>query len=104
MNELIHPKRLRLFVEEIYKNYPEVKNHPDYKFYYLYTDYPEASEYLFVVIQYQLFDKLSKDLNESLGLYKEMFGFTESTILGEDDINSKIQKQLNLPTVNRTDP
>jgi hypothetical protein len=96
MNELIHPKRLRLFVEEIYKNYPEVKNHPDYRFYYLYTDYPEASEYLFVIIlQYQLFDKLSKDLNESLGLYKEMFGFTESSILGEDDINSKIQKQLN---------
>ena len=95
MNELIHPKRLRLFVEEIYKNYPEVKNHPDYRFYYLYTDYPEASEYLFVVIQYQLFGKLSKDLNESLGLYKEMFGFTESSILGEDDINSKIQKQLN---------
>ena len=96
MNELIHPKRLRLFVEEIYKNYPEVKNHPDYRFYYLYTDYPEASEYLFVIIlQYQLFDKLSKDLNESLGLYKEMFGFTESSILGEDDVNSKIQKQLN---------
>ena len=96
MNELIHPKRLRLFVEEIYKNYPEVKNHPDYRFYYLYTDYPEASEYLFfVILQYQLFDKLSKDLNESLGLYKEMFGFTESSILGEDDINSKIQKQLN---------
>ena len=96
MNELIHPKRLRLFVEEIYKNYPEVKNHPDYRFYYLYTDYPEASEYLFVIILlYQLFDKLSKDLNESLGLYKEMFGFTESSILGEDDINSKIQKQLN---------
>jgi len=96
MNELIHPKRLRLFVEEIYKNYPEVKNHPDYRFYYVYTDYPEVSEYLFVVIsQYELSDKISKRLNESIGLYKEMFGFTESTILSEDDINSTIQKQLN---------
>lgn len=96
MNELIHPKRLRLFMEEIYKNYPNVKNHPDYNFYYLYTDYPEVSEYLFVVIlRYELFDKLSKNINESIGLYKDLFGFTESSILSEDDINSKLQKQLN---------
>lgn len=83
-------------MEEIYKNYPNVKNHPDYNFYYLYTDYPEVSEYLFVVIlRYELFDKLSKNINESIGLYKDLFGFTESSILSEDDINSKLQKQLN---------
>jgi hypothetical protein len=96
MNELIHPKRLRLFMEEIYKNYPDINNHPDYRFYYLYTDYPEISEYLFIVAsQYELSNKLSTEINESIGLYKEMFGFTESSILSHDDINSGLKTQLN---------
>jgi hypothetical protein len=83
-------------MEEIYKNYPDIKNHPDYRFYYLYTDYPVISEYLFIVVsQYELSNKLSKEINESIGLYKEMFGFTESSILSNDDINSKLQTQLN---------
>ena len=96
MNELIHPKRLRLFMDRIYWEYPDVKNHPDYRFYYMYTDYPEISEYLFIVVpEHEISNKLSNDINKSIVLYKEMFGFTESTILSEQDINSNLQKQLN---------
>lgn len=95
VNDKLHPKRLVMFMGEIYKQYPALEKHPDYRFFYFYTDYPESSEYLFVVISDYLSNSpLAEKLNVSLNLYKDMFGFTESTIISEDDFNTQINKQL----------
>ena len=82
-------------MEEIYKQYPVLEKHPDYRFYYVYTDYPDHSEYLFVIItDYLSTAPIAEKLNQSLNLYKDMFGFTESTIMTEDDFNKHVHKYL----------
>jgi hypothetical protein len=82
-------------MEEIYKQYPVLEKHPDYRFYYVYTDYQEPSEYLFVIITgYLSTSPFAEKLNLSLNLYKDVFGFTESTIITEDDFNKHVHKYL----------
>ena len=82
-------------MEQIYKDFPTLKSHPDYRFYYLYTDYPKQSEYLLVVTtSYFISEKFSNEINQSLHSYNEMFGFTYSSIMTYDDLNNKIMKDV----------
>ena len=94
MNEKIHPKRLRLFIEEIYKNYPETENNENYRFYYLYTDYQEEQEFLLVIVSPHALAREAKLVNESIQLWNGMFGFKESTILSEEDFQRIIETQV----------
>ena len=95
VNDYLHPKRLKLYMEQIYKDFPILKSHPDYRFYYLYTNYPEQNEYLFVLTgTHQISNKLSEEINQSLHSYNDMFGFTSSSILTNDDMNNKIVKEF----------
>lgn len=66
----------------MYKLHPNVKTHPDYNFFYFFTDYPEKQEYLFLIVYDFLIDSpLAQETNNSLNLYKNMFNFTEATIM-----------------------
>jgi hypothetical protein len=94
MNEKLHPKRLRLFMDEVYKTYPETENNENYRFYYLFTDYQEEQEYLLVIVSGHAMLRESQKVNKSLQMWKGMFGFTESTIMSEEDFQRTIETQI----------
>ena len=94
MNENVHPKRLRLFMEEIYKLHPETENTENYRFYYLYTDYQMESEYLMVIVSQHAIEREARNVNHSLQMLSAMFGFRESTVMTEDDFQRSIETQL----------
>jgi len=94
MNDRIHPKRLIMFVDEVRKNYPETENSENYRFYYLYTDYQEPQEFLLVIVNPNSMERVSRKLHHSLQLWKGLFGFTESSIMTEDEFQRTIETQL----------
>ena len=95
MNDKVHPKRVIFLMEMLYKDHPSIKNHPDYKIYYLFTDYPEISEYIFVVtIQYLIDSEFTDNVNNSLKNYKNLFSFTECSVINEFDFEIVLKQQL----------
>jgi hypothetical protein len=94
MNGTIHPKRLIMFMDEVRKNYPETENSENYRFYYLYTDYQEPQEYLLVIVNPNSMERVSRKLHHSLQLWKGLFGFTESSVMTEDEFQRTIETQL----------
>ena len=94
MNEMLHPKRLRLFMEEIRKQYPETENSENYRFYYLYTDYEEPQEYMLIIARPSSMSNVGQKLHHSIQLWKELFGFTEASVMTEDDFQRVIETQI----------
>lgn len=94
MNNNLHPKKLIFFMEEIRKNYPETENVENYRFYYFYTDYEKVQDYIFVIVSEHALHREAKKLNQSLDLWKDLFGFTNATIMLEDDFQRTIETQL----------
>jgi protoporphyrinogen oxidase len=94
MNGTIHPKRLIMFMDEVRKNYPETENSENYRFYYLYTDYQEPQEFLLVIVNPNSMERVSRKLHHSLQLWKGLFGFTESSVMTEDEFQRTIETQL----------
>jgi hypothetical protein len=96
VNNYIHPKRLKLFFEQIYLVYPTLKTEKNFHFYYLYTDYEEESEYIFAVFYNQYsWDKEATKFNEYLKVFSHMFGFTDCSILSSydfDRIENEVKK------------
>lgn len=82
------PKRLNFFLEDLYKEFPFVKKHPDYNFYYLFIDEPEVSEYLFCVIDDFLYNSfLAEGLSKSMTSKAVFYNFTEASILNYGDFS-----------------
>ena len=95
MNIKVHPKKVKILMDLLYSEYPVIRNHPDYRIYYMFTDYPEVSEYVFVVtIQYLIHSEFSDKVNESLRTYKDMFSLTNCSILSEYDFEIIIKNEL----------
>lgn len=81
-------------MEEIRKNYPETDNIENYRFYYFYTDYEKEQEYLFVIVSQHALDREAKKLNQSIDIWCGLFGFTNATIMLEEDFQRVIESQL----------
>ena len=95
MNVKVHPKKIKSLVELLYTEYPIIRSHPDYRIYYFFTDYPEESEYVFVVtIQYLIYSDFAQNLNQSLNLYKDMFGLKECSLISEHDFEIILKKEI----------
>jgi hypothetical protein len=94
MNDTIHPKRLIMFMDEIRKNYPETENNENYRFYYLYSDYQEPQEFLLIIAGSNEMNNVAKKLHHSIQLWKGLFGFTEASVMMEDDFQRVIESQL----------
>ena len=95
MNEMVHPKRLRLFMEKIREECPETVNVENYRFYYLFTDYGGYQEYLFSIVSQHAIDREGKKLNNVLDTWSKVLNFTNATIMTEDDFQRVIEVQLN---------
>lgn len=81
-------------MDEIRKDYPETKNSEEYRFYYLYTDYKTPQEFLLIIAGPDSLQKEAQKLHHSLQMWKGMFGFTESSVMTEDDFQRTIETQL----------
>lgn len=80
------PKRLNVFLEYLYKEFPYLKKHPDYNFYYLFIDDPEISEYLFCVVDDFLFNSfLAEKVNETMTGTAVFYNYTMASILNHHD-------------------
>jgi hypothetical protein len=88
------PKTLNLFLEDIYKEFPYVKTHPDYNFYYLFVDDPIISEYLFCVVDDFLYNSfLAEQVNESMTSKAVFYNFEQASILNHYDF-TQLEKLL----------
>lgn len=82
-----------MFMDEIYKCHPDIRNHPDYRFHYFYTDYPNESMYLLVFTSpSNLSNELTHELRGTLNSFKDVFGFIDAAVITSDDWYSRIQK------------
>jgi hypothetical protein len=46
---MVYSKRIETFLKEVYNRRPEMRRHPDYRMFYLYTDYPKVQESIIVL-------------------------------------------------------
>ena len=46
---MIYSKRVETFLKEVYERRPEMRRHPDYRMFYLYTDYPKVQESIIIL-------------------------------------------------------
>ena len=105
MNELIIPKRIDTFLKHIYGVFPILKKHPDYTFYYLYSEEPNYEYLICVITDYLLDTKFNVELNEFLNEYSETFQLTNATIMSHteyirlekdvDETRNKLRKTEN---------
>ena len=80
------PKRLNIFLEDLYKEFPYVKKHPDYNFYYLFIDDPQVTEYLFCVIDDFLYNSfLAGELNKSMVGKAPFYNYEQASIMNYGD-------------------
>lgn len=83
------PKRLNVFLEYLYKEFPYLKKHPDYNFYYLFVDDPEISEYLFCVVDDFLYNSfLAEQVNEYMTKTAVFYNYTMASILNRYDFSN----------------
>lgn len=83
-----------MFMDEVRKNYPETENTENYRFYYLYTDYQVPQEFLLIIAGPSAISNVAQKLHHSLQLWKGLFGFTESSVMTEDEFQRTIETQL----------
>ena len=81
-------------MEEIRNQYPETDNSENYRFYYLYTDYQEPQEFLLIIAGPSAINNVAQKLHHSIQLWKELFGFTEASVMMEEDFQRTIETQL----------
>jgi hypothetical protein len=86
MSEGIGPKKIKLLLEEIYKEYPVLKTHHDYKFFYLYKNKKSVNESLFCVVHdYLRNSNLAYRLNLTMEDYRVFFNLTECSVISENE-------------------
>lgn len=82
-------KRLNSLLSEIYKEFPQMRRHPEYRFFYLHWGYCEPREYFIVLtnlIPETQDDKFLKHVNTTA----QIFGFVEGTLMKPDDFKKHI--------------
>jgi hypothetical protein len=67
-----YPKRVETFLTEVYKKHPIMRRHPDYRMFYLYTNYPKLQESIIIMTNE---DIPSDDLGDYLSTIANVIGF-----------------------------
>ena len=93
MSEGTKPKKIKLLLEELYKEYPILKKHHDYKFFYFYSNKDNVNESLFCVVHDYLRNSgLAYKLNLTMEEYKVFFNLTNCGVISEHEF---LQRQTN---------
>ena len=90
-----YPKPLQLLLKEIYKEFPHMRRHPEYRFYYLHYSYPKNKEY-FIVLTNLIPDSYEDDnIVSYINQMGSVFGFIEATLMRPEDFEKHIMKPIN---------
>lgn len=82
-------RRLNSLLSEIYKEFPQMRRHPEYRFYYIHYGYPEVREYFFVITE-NIPDSENDEFLSFVNTTARTFGFVEGVIMKHDDFNKHI--------------
>jgi len=88
---MIYSKRVETFLKEVYKRRPEMRRHPDYRMFYLYTDYPKVQESIIILTNGDPI--LLEGIGEDIRTIAHVLGF-ESEAMDWEIFNNQIRKQL----------
>ena len=89
-----HPKPLQLLLTEIYKEFPHMRRHPEYRFYYLHYGYPKNREY-FIVLTNSIPESEDDEFVSYVSQMGSVFGFIEGVLMKPDDFEKFIMKPIN---------
>ena len=89
-----YPKRLQLLLKEVYKEFPELRRHPDYRMFYLYWAYPDEREY-FIVLTNSIPESEDDEFVSYVSQMGSVFGFIEGVLMKPDDFEKFIMKPIN---------
>jgi hypothetical protein len=90
-----YPKPLQLLLKEIYKEFPHMRRHPEYRFYYLHYGYPKDKEY-FIVLTNLIPDSYEDDnIVSYINQMGSVFGFIEAALMKPEDFEKHIMKPIN---------
>lgn len=90
-----YPKPLQLLLKEIYKEFPQMRRHPEYRFYYLHYGYPKNREYFIILTNSIPEDYENNDLVSYINQMGSVFGFIEAALMKPDDFEQYIMKPIN---------
>ena len=90
-----YPKPLQLLLKEIYKEFPHMRRHPEYRFYYLHYGYPKNKEYFIVLTNEIPEDFQDNDVVSYINQMGSVFGFIEATLMKPEDFDKYIMKPIN---------
>lgn len=88
-----YPKPLQLLLTEIYKEFPHMRRHPDYRFYYLHYGYPKNREY-FIVLTNSIPESEDDEFVSFVSQMGSVFGFIEGVLMRPDDFDKYIKKPI----------
>lgn len=88
-----YPKPLQLLLTEIYKEFPHMRRHPEYRFYYLYYGYPKNREY-FIVLTNSIPESEDDEFVSYVSQMGSVFGFIEGVLMKPDDFEKYIMKPI----------
>ena len=83
-------RRLNSLLSEIYKEFPQMRRHPDYRFYYLHWGYSEPREYFFILTN-NIPDSKDDKLLVFVNIIAQIFGFVEGVLMTPDDFINYIR-------------
>ena len=89
-----YPKPLQLLLTEIYKEFPHMRRHPEYRFYYLHYGYPKNREYFIVLTNSIPNDYGSDNMVSIINSLAKTFGFVEGVLMKPDDFEKHISKPI----------
>jgi hypothetical protein len=86
-------KRLETLLNSIYTEFPKMRRHPEYRFYYLYWGYPEPREF-FIVITNLIPKTQDDEFLKHVNLMSQMYGFIEGTLMKPEDFEKHIKTPI----------
>ena len=84
-----YSRRLNSLLSEIYKEFPQMRRHPEYRFFYLHWGYPDVREYFFVLTN-NIPDSKDDELLVFVNTTSQIFGFVEGVLMTPDDFKKHI--------------
>ena len=89
-----YPERLQLLLKEVYKEFPELRRHPDYRMFYLYWAYPSGREYFIILTNLIPDDYGSDSMVSIINSIAKTFGFVEGVLMKPDDFEKHIKTPI----------
>lgn len=84
-----YSKRLNSLLLEIYKEFPHMRRHPEYRFFYLHWGYPKVEEYFIVLTENIPFSDRDEFL-VFVNVTSQLFGFREVVLMKPEDFDKNI--------------